>query len=206
MRRRALLVAFILIVAAPDCAAVLIRAVLDFTAIKGAAVTAYDARGKTAFAAVASFQTSPPLQFHLGQIEYLRADNGWMAVLRVILRDLVAIVHHEGFLDIVRAVGLLQDASPLYFSLVRMLSIVDGLQQAVFFLALAASISFSPSRLLREGQGISAAFSSLAMIAGVEPSRNRRKMVRILLRCEQCLWGNRKPCVPASGAGEDRSS
>ena len=115
MRRRALLVAFILIVAAPDCAAVLIRAVLDFTAIKGAAVTAYDARGKTAFAAVASFQTSPPLQFHLGQIEYLRADNGWMAVLRVILRDLVAIVHHEGFLDIVRAVGLLQDSIALIF-------------------------------------------------------------------------------------------
>lgn len=87
----------------------------DFAAVKGAAVTAYDARGKTTFAAVASFQAPSPLQFHLGQVEYLRADDGWMAVLCVILWDFAAVVHHEGFLDVVRAVGLLQDGIAFIF-------------------------------------------------------------------------------------------
>ena len=78
-------------IAAPNDFSVWIVAVPNLAAIKGAAVTAYDARGKTAFAAVAPFQASSPLQFHLGQVEYLRADDGRMAVLRVITCSVVGL-------------------------------------------------------------------------------------------------------------------
>ena len=115
MGRRAPLVAFVFVIAAPDCSPVLVGTVPDLTAIEGAAITAYDTRGKTAFAAVASFQTSAPFQLHLRQIEHLRADDCRMAVLSIILGNLAAVVYYKGFLDVIRAVGLLQDSIALVF-------------------------------------------------------------------------------------------
>ena len=84
-------------------------------AIKGAAVTAYDAGCETAFSAIAALESSAPFQFRLRQIEHFRADDGRMTVLRVILGDFTAVVYYEGFLDVIRAVGLLQDGVSLVF-------------------------------------------------------------------------------------------
>lgn len=51
----------VFVITAPDDLSVWIVAVPDFTAIKGAAVTAYDARSKTTFPAVAAIQAFAPL-------------------------------------------------------------------------------------------------------------------------------------------------
>ena len=115
MGRRAPLVAFVFVIAAPDCSPVLVGTVPDLTAIEGAAISADDARSKTTFPAVAALEASSPFQFHLRQIEHLRADDCRMAVLRVILGDLSAVVYHESFLDIIRAVCLLQDGIAFIF-------------------------------------------------------------------------------------------
>ena len=84
-------------------------------AIEGATVTAYDAGSKTAFAAVASFQAPSPSQLHLRQIEHFCADDSRMTVLRVILWDFAAVVYYKGLLNVIRAVGLLQDGVALIF-------------------------------------------------------------------------------------------
>lgn len=55
-------------------------------------------------------QTSAPFELHLHQFEYLRANNGRMAVLRVMLVNLGTVVYYECFLHAIRAVGLLQDS------------------------------------------------------------------------------------------------
>ena len=115
MRRCAFCFASVLIVAAPDRAPVFIRTVPYLAAVKRTAVAADDARSKTASSAVSAIQASAPRQFLLCQIEYLRADDGGMAVLRIILGHHAAVVYHKGFQKIIRAIRFLQDRVALVF-------------------------------------------------------------------------------------------
>ena len=62
--------------------------------VVGAAVTADDAGGENAAAAVAMTQPFPPSELGLDPVELVRGDDGLVALGDVILRDLALIDLH----------------------------------------------------------------------------------------------------------------
>ena len=111
MGRPALFRALELPVALPDGAAVLAVGVPHLGAVEGAAVAADDAGGKNAPSAVAVAQPLPPSELGLHSVELVRVDDGLVAFLNVILRNLALVDLHLLLQKIHREL-LLQERRP----------------------------------------------------------------------------------------------
>lgn len=97
---------FELIIALPDRPAVLVGRVLHLCSVVSAAVTADDGGGESAFGAEPPTQLFSPGDFCLHQIPFVWIDDGWVAVLHIVLRYFALIglhfllqeIHSESFL------------------------------------------------------------------------------------------------------------
>jgi len=110
MGRPALLLPGKLLVALPDGAAVLAVGVPYLGAVKAAAVAADDAGAKNAVAAVAMAQPLPAHELGLHLVKLLWVDDGLVALLNVILRDLALVDLHLFLQEIYREPLLVEGA------------------------------------------------------------------------------------------------
>ena len=73
------------VIAAVDGSPVLISRMPDLGPVPAAALAAFDFTGEDGYAAVTFFPFTPPLDFLLYPIEYLRADDSFMVMFHIIL-------------------------------------------------------------------------------------------------------------------------
>ena len=119
MRCAAAVFAFEFAVALPDHPAVLVRAVPDLAAVEFAAIAADDLCRERAEAVVVLAFGLPDRHFILHLLPFLRIDNGRMALVHDVLRHLALFLERKSTVNF-----FCRTAEPLYFSFVRMLSMV----------------------------------------------------------------------------------
>ena len=66
----------------------------DLTSVEAAAVRAYDSAGEHTASTVPASKLPAALDFHLHQLKHLGADDGWMAVTYMVLRQLTLVLLH----------------------------------------------------------------------------------------------------------------
>lgn len=85
MRRLAVIIEFI--IAAIDCQTVLVIGVPHFGSVPPAARSAFDFAGEDGYPAVAILSFPAPFNFFLQPVKHLRADDSFMVMLHIVLRD-----------------------------------------------------------------------------------------------------------------------